>query len=167
MKPLNPLYCALLLLTPLHADATARKYKIPQFDLIDAYTRSDLPGRSDGTTNTTTQFIVIWRDSSFPETFAWRANNKWAACKTEKIHAAPASKTALPKGINYTIERTTRQQIKAGDTLLITSLMPGSFTAPPALQKVNNNTIALKTGSKKWAFLSVKKIEKKPGLMKQ
>lgn len=130
-------------------------------ELVEAYTRERLAGTSDGNSETSTYLVIVWRSSTYPESFFWRGNGGWLPCKYEKAHKLAAGTKDMPEGVDYTTERIRPDAVKAGDTLLLTVLRGGKFPVPAEIKDNVQNTLFFKTNGSKWLPLAVTTLKKK------
>jgi hypothetical protein len=152
-----------MLLTACSVPAKTKKVKrvSAKAELVEAYTRERLAGTSEGQSETSTFIVIVWRSSTYPESFFWRGSGGWLPCKTEKARKVIGGSKDMPEGVDYTIERIRPDAIKTGDTLLLTVLKGGKFPIPSEIKDNVQNTLFFKTNGSKWLPLAVKTVKKK------
>lgn len=135
------------------------------FTLLEAYTQNTMPGTPGGLQETGHHFVIKWQTATYPETFFWRGENGWMTCKIEKASKITGDRTNVPRGMDYRTRMVTGDDIKKGDTLMLTPIRGGRFPIPPEIPETAKNTLFFKTGGSKWLAFPVKTIGKKPDIM--
>ncbi|NCX96636.1 MAG: hypothetical protein EBX41_09585 [Chitinophagia bacterium] len=155
---------------PVYAKAKKSKYKAPAAThcrLIEAYTQRTLSGIPGAEPTNNTRIVVIWKGSAYPETFFWKGpEGGYFNCNSEKAHALSASlKKKYPKGIDYETEPAAGDNIRKGDTLMLTPVIGGKFPIPAQIPANATNRLYYQTGNNgKWYYISVTKIGTKPDI---
>jgi hypothetical protein len=129
--------------------------------LVEAYTQVVNSGRDEGTNESSQQIVIEWRSKSVPETFFWRGENGWLTCQTEKAHKITGSRAGIPDGMVYRTEEIMINEIKRGDTILLTPIRGGKFPIPAEIPEKAKNTLFFKAGGNSWLSFPVGKITKK------
>ncbi len=161
----KPLLIACVALTSVFsATARAAKPKV-YFKLLEAYTQRTVEGREGGVGNTDYHFVIIWQGASYPETFFWRGENGFMPCNVEKVRKITKRTAATPKGVYYTQLYGMGDQLKKGDTLMLTPQKGGKFPIPAEIPQKAKNTLFYKTGGSAWLQFAVKAIAKKQDIM--
>jgi hypothetical protein len=156
---------ALLFVTASDAQLKAKMKKVKTpFKLVEAYTQKTAPGIPGELPETGHHFIIIWQAATYPETFFWRGENGWMACKIEKAKKV-TNRKGVPRGIDYTTKPSTGDDIKKGDTLAITPVRGGKFPIPAEIPQSATNTLFFKTGGSGWLSYKVTTIGKKPDVV--
>lgn len=137
--------------------ATAKSKKKTNLTLVTAYTNTISEEEQTSPAMLGTFIVVKWNYSTYPETMFWRGEGGWYTCNIEK-----AVKTGNGKNINYSAEFVQMDQIKKGDTLLITPIVGGKFAIPSEIPQKAKNTLFFKiSGNPAWMPFPVSPISKK------
>jgi hypothetical protein len=140
------------------AFATVKLKKKVTMKLVTAYTRT-VPEELQTNPPAAGTFIVVrWNNAKGPETMFWRGEGGWLNCNMER-----ARKTVKAGKIEYaSAGEVMPDQIKQGDTLLITPVTGGRFPIPEEIPAKAKNTLFYKTpGNAKWQSFVVSPIAKK------
>ncbi len=158
------LIVCLALTSVFEAGARTTKPKV-YFKLLEAYTQRTVAGREGGMANTDYHFVIIWQGAAYPETFFWRGENGFLPCNIEKVSKITKRTANLPKGMDYQVLEGMGDQLKKGDTLILTPVKGGKFAVPAEVPEKAKNTLFFKTGTSGWLSYAVKKIAKKQDIM--
>ncbi|WP_345077207.1 hypothetical protein [Nemorincola caseinilytica] len=151
---LSVLFVMLLMATS--AIAGIKKKKTP-VKLLSAYTRSIPDAEQSNPPMQGTFIVIVWNYDTYPETMFWRGQNGWLTCNIEKAHRVVKKKVTT-----YTTEEMMIDQVRKGDTLMITPLTGGRYPIPAEISQKAKNTLFYKTGgNNKWLSFSVSPISKK------
>lgn len=135
----------------------AKKKKKACIKLVSAYTKTVAEEEQSNPPMAGTFIVIKWDYATYPETFFWRGEGGWLTCNVGKAH-----KTVKDKKTEYTAEDILPNEVKKGDTLLLTPLTGGRFPIPDEIPQKAKNTLFYKTGgSKTWMSFVVKPIGKK------
>jgi hypothetical protein len=148
----------------LYANACIAKPKV-YVKLLEAYTQRTVAGIEGGGSATNYRFVVIWQGSKYPETFFWRGDGGFMPCNIEKVRKITKRTVGVPQGIDYQVVDGMGDELKKGDTLMLTPMKGGKFPVPAAIPKKAKNTLFFKTGSSGWLSFPVKKITVKQPIM--
>lgn len=101
-------------------------------------------------------FVVRWEGAGYPETMFWRGDGGWLTCRIEKAH-----KVNTKGKPDYIVEELATDNIRKGDTLMLTPLTGGRFPIPTEIPEQAKNTLYYKVNGSKWLAFPVSKITKK------
>ena len=112
--------------------------------ILNATSERINPGRKESDPYTTYQFKMVWRSTTKkPVSFFWKGQEIWKACDVKIL------------------SRHKDEQVKKGDTILLTTIPNGKFPMPESVAKLNTPSIVVKTINNDWLYIPVKKITKK------
>ena len=104
---------------------------------------------ANGKMNPTTELVIVWNSSTYPESFFWRGENGWLPCRIQKYK----------KGASVTEANDIENgRVHKGDTLLLIPTSGGKFAIPAEIPETAKNTLYYKTGGGKWLSLKVGKV---------
>ncbi len=163
-----PLLALMIIASDSFARTGATKSKKAQkgaIKLVEAYTQRTIPGIPGGKTVTETNFVIVWTSATNPKSFFWRGDNGWLNCNTLRAHKVSAKAAAsMPPGIIYNTEEVPFDQIKKGDTLLLTPVKGGKYAVPAEVPATAKNKLYYQYGGSKWLSLAIDNIGKKPDI---
>ncbi len=142
------------------AQTTVSKKRKQCVKLLDAYAIHAVPAVPGEPIKTENHFVVVWKDTKYPEAFFWRGAGGWQNCEISLAHRVPGGKHHAATTIDYTTEPLART-IHKGDTLELMPVAGGKFPIPGEIPKSARNTLYYKTEGGKWMPLRIKKIEQK------
>ncbi len=164
MQTKHFLFLILFVFVGTPATFAKSKKKQAAFKLIEAYTQRSLPGIPGAPVQTDTKFIILWQGASYPETFFWRGESGWLSCRIDKAHKVKPGTKNIPRGMEYTTEFVTGEQMHKGDTLQLTPVTGGRFPIPKEIPASAKNTLFYKTAGSGWLAFQVKTITQKPDI---
>ncbi|MCF8448244.1 MAG: hypothetical protein K9G49_00120 [Taibaiella sp.] len=139
-----------------YAFATAKKKPKKHFKLITAYTKTITETEQTNPPMPGNFFVVRWEGAGYPETMFWRGDGGWLTCRIEKAH-----KVNTKGKPDYIVEELATDNIRKGDTLMLTPLTGGRFPIPTEIPEQAKNTLYYKVNGSKWLAFPVSKITKK------
>jgi len=153
---------AFTLLLPADLYAKNKKSKSAKdcLELIEAYTRKTEPGMMGGNATASSNFVIVWKGKTPPEYFFWKGSGETVQCKIEKAHKIVGKPKDVPAGIEYYLETPGTNNIRSGDTVMLTSMAGGKDAAPASVLHGAANTLFYKTPAG-WLSYPVMSITKK------
>ena len=143
--------------------SSTKKSKTAYAVHLESLTERILPGRQETEPTTNVYHIVIWKSTQLPEAFYWKDNSIWTPCAVSKAHA---SKKKLTGELKYTTEDINVEQIKNGDTLMLTAFpAEGKNVIPAEVPRNAKSTIYYKTAKTNWLPIPVTKYRELPDII--
>jgi len=133
---------------------TAQKY----VKLIDAAQQVHLPGAPGMEPTTNYKFVVIWKNTTPPESFFWRGADGWMACNITKAKYLANTANSFPYDQSYI----QAERIKQGDTLMLVPVRGSKESTPATISTTTKNTLFFKTTKTTWLSLPVNNIKNLP-----
>lgn len=139
------------------------------FHMLEAYTQNKVSGIPGGVKEEGHHFVIIWdAKANTPESFFWRGESGWMNCIVEKAHKlTKAELKTAPSGSCYSMADVEAENVKKGDTLMLTPLRGGKFPVPAEIPASAKNTLYYKVAGGKWKPFPVKNITKKKDIVNQ
>ncbi len=134
--------------------------------LIEAYSQKTVPGRRESPAEISINFIMEWRAKTYPETMFWRGEGGWQTCRMLKAHKMELGAGSKPiVGSGYRVEMADGNNIKKGDTMMVTPMVGGKFPIPKEIPNEARNTLFYKTGGSEWRPFVIDTIIKKRDIL--
>jgi len=150
MKKMRLLVVLLMVVFGMAGTAVATTKKKVYATLVSA--RKAQVQAANGQMKTSTNLVIVWKGSAYPESFFWRGENGWLPCRIQKYKKAASTSEADHIDID-------NNQVHKGDTLLLIPTPGGKFAVPAEIPATAKNTLYFKTGGSKWQSLKVGKVK--------
>ena len=138
------------------------KARVGDIKVIEAYSQKTMPGRREPPVTSNNNFVLIWQNKQYPETFFWRGEGGWQTCKIMKAHKIPMQDMRnVPRGMDYRSEFVAGDGVHEGDTLMLTPLIGGKFPIPAEIPDTAKNDLFYKCGGSGWLKFHIDTIVKK------
>lgn len=135
--------------------------------LIECSEQTTLPGRQESAPSTQQRILIVWKHTTPPQLFFWRASDGWADCNVYKARKSTSpAKARYEFGENwYSTQDITLDKIKKGDTVELIPYYGGKNTIPEEVTSSMTNKVFFKTKKSGWMYLPVNKCVKRPDIV--
>ena len=133
--------------------------------LVLRATEQRISSGTPGAVQSKYQFVVVWKSADPPGNFMWRGKSDLVACKVQRAHRNSMGRPGAPAPEYMTSFIAPGSRIIKDDTLLITPLAGRGTMHGPLPSARRKNALYFTTGSNKWHYCPVKKIDEKQTVM--